>query len=65
MEEECDRNVTTELTVGTMYSITSPWLIQLLKQNFQEVCHIRYFNFKNMQLTVISFEHLYHFCLLW
>ena len=31
MEEECDRNVTTELTVGTTYSVTSSLANMVIK----------------------------------
>ena len=52
IEEEYDRNVTTKLNVGTMYSIASPLANRLLKQG---VRHIHHFNFENVQLTVIKY----------
>ena len=59
VEEECDRNVTTKLNVGTTYLIAPPLANRLLKQNLQGVRHIHHFNFKNVQLTVIKYLSAY------
>ena len=52
IENECERNVMTELTVGTTYSVASPLANMVIKT----FCH---FNIENMQLTIINFLSIY------
>ena len=56
MEEEYERNVMTELTVGTTYSIAPPLVNTVTKNKiFKQFVNFCHFNIKNMQLTVINF----------
>ena len=59
MEEEYEKNVTTEPTVGTIYSITSPLVNIVIKKIFKWFITSCHFNIKNMQLTVINFLSTY------
>ena len=52
IEKECERNITTELTVGIPYLVASPMANMVIKT----FCH---FNIGNMQLTVINFLSIY------
>ena len=59
MDEECERNVTTELTVGTTYSIASFLANTVIKTMFKRFVTSRHFNIENMQLVLLIFERLY------
>ena len=52
IENECERNVMTELTVETTYSVASPLANMIIKT----FCH---FDIENMQLAFINFLRIY------